>query len=95
MLYSDHSDNLYHMCMQYVPPLKGVIVNKEKYVELQIRKRSWKVKLLRHYEPNKKSRRFSSGWSLFATESGLQPGDICVFELINTAKPVFKIHVFK
>jgi len=32
--------------MQYVPTLNGVIENKEKYVMLQIGKRSWNLKLL-------------------------------------------------
>lgn len=78
--------------MQCVPNLEGVIENKEKYVVLQIGKRSWNVKLLRYYEA-KNGRHLSAGWSLFASESGLQSGDVCVFELTNKQDLVFKIHV--
>jgi hypothetical protein len=80
--------------MQGVPSLEGVIENKDKYVMLQIEKRSWNVKLLRCYEDGRSGRRFSAGWPLFASESGLKPGDICVFELINKTELVFKVHVF-
>jgi len=78
--------------MQCVPNLEGVIENKEKYVVLQIGKRSWTVKLLRYYKA-KNGRHLSVGWSLFANESGLRSGDVCVFELINKKDLVFKIHV--
>jgi len=81
--------------MQFVPLyLKGVIENKEKNVILQIGRRSWNVKLLR-YSETLNGRRFSAGWHLFASESGLQSGDVCVFELINKKDLVFKVHVFK
>ncbi|XP_058782153.1 B3 domain-containing transcription factor VRN1-like [Vicia villosa] len=70
-----------------VPNLKGVIENKENYVTLKIGKRSWNVKLLR-------VSLLTAGWSLFASESGLQSGDVCVFEQINKQDLVFKVHVF-
>ncbi|GAU13472.1 hypothetical protein TSUD_127690 [Trifolium subterraneum] len=57
-----------------VPSFKGVIVNKEKYVKLQIGKRSWNVKLL-HCHGNNYGRHLSAGWRLFVCESGLQSGD--------------------
>jgi hypothetical protein len=79
--------------MQNVPNFKGVIENKEKNVMLLIGKRSWNVKLLRSYE-SKNGRRLSAGWYLFARESGLKSGDVCVFELINKKDLVFKVHVF-
>ncbi|WJX37369.1 hypothetical protein P8452_25137 [Trifolium repens] len=75
-----------------VPSLKGVIENKEKYVKLQIGKRSWNVKLL-HCNDNNYGRRLSAGWHLFASENGLQPGNVCIFELINKKNLVFKVHV--
>ncbi|XP_045800423.1 B3 domain-containing protein REM19-like [Trifolium pratense] len=79
----------------YIPSLEGVIENKEKNVMLQIGKRSWNVKLLPFYSAtNKYGRRLSAGWSLFASESGLKPGDVYVFELINKSDLVFKVHVF-
>jgi hypothetical protein len=80
--------------MQSVPDFKGVIENKDKNVMMQIRKRSWNVKLLRCYE-GRYGRRLSVGWSLFASESGLESGDVCVFELINKKDLVFKVHIFK
>ncbi|RHN67480.1 putative transcription factor B3-Domain family [Medicago truncatula] len=73
--------------------LKGVIENKEKNLVLQIGERSWKVKLLASYE-RETGRRLSAGWSLFVNESGLQPENVCVFELINKENLVFKVHVF-
>ncbi|TKY50757.1 B3 domain-containing transcription factor VRN1 [Spatholobus suberectus] len=72
----------------YVPDLKGIIENKKNYVMLQLGERSWNVKLLRCHI-------LSAGWPLFASESELQPGDVCVFELINREDSVFKVHVFK
>ncbi|CAJ2640164.1 unnamed protein product [Trifolium pratense] len=75
-----------------LPNLKGLIENKDKYVMLQIGKRSWNVKVL-HCGSNN-VRYLSAGWSLFASESGLKPGDVCVFELINKNDLVFKVHVF-
>ncbi|KAI5408895.1 hypothetical protein KIW84_054648 [Lathyrus oleraceus] len=76
-----------------IPNLKGIIENKEANVNLQIGKRSWNLKLLCCY--NKKSeRRLSAGWFLFVRESGLQAGDVCVFELINKKDLVFEVHVF-
>jgi len=79
--------------VQSVPDFKGVIENKDKNVMMQIGKRSWTVKLLRCYE-GKYCRFLSAGWSLFVRESGLQSGDVCVFELINKKDLVFKAHVF-
>jgi len=73
--------------MQPLPDLKGIIENKEKYLKLQLGERSWNVKLLNN--------RLSAGWTSFASESELQPGDVCVFELINREDSVFKVHVFK
>ncbi|XP_058783946.1 B3 domain-containing transcription factor VRN1-like, partial [Vicia villosa] len=76
-----------------VPILKGVIENRKTNVMLQIGERSWHLKLLPCYN-GKKDRRLSAGWSLFARESGLKPGDVCIFELINKEDLVFKVHVF-
>ncbi|CAL5202416.1 unnamed protein product [Lathyrus oleraceus] len=75
-----------------VPSLKGTM-NKTMNVKLQIGKRSWNLKLLRSYN-NETGRYLSAGWTSFARESGLQPGDVCVFELINKEDLVFKVHVF-
>ncbi|CAI8596799.1 unnamed protein product [Vicia faba] len=76
-----------------VPNLQGVIENKKTNVMIQIGERSWNLNLLPSYN-NIRSRRLSAGWSLFARESGLQPGDVCIFELINKKDLVFKVHVF-
>jgi len=83
------------LSMQRVPSihLKGVIENKEKNLVLQIGERSWNVKLLPSYQ-HETGRRLSAGWALFVSESGLQPEDVCVFELINKEDLVFKVHVF-
>ncbi|GAU48570.1 hypothetical protein TSUD_137550 [Trifolium subterraneum] len=63
----------YHVAKSHqldVPSLKGIIEKKDKYVMLQIGKKSWNVKLLRCYE-DKNSRRLSAGWRLFVREIGL------------------------
>ncbi|CAJ1977621.1 unnamed protein product [Sphenostylis stenocarpa] len=78
----------------HVPYLKDIIDMKEKYVvALQLGKRSWNVKLIPYHDF--RAHKFSGGWSLFAKENKLQPGDVCVFELINMEDLVFKVHVFK
>ncbi|MED6128683.1 hypothetical protein PIB30_100344, partial [Stylosanthes scabra] len=67
-----------------VPSLKGYVDEEEKNVELKIGEKSWEVKLRAcDKNSNSKSRCFSAGWSMFAYESKLLPGDVCVFELIN------------
>ena len=41
---------------------------------------------------------FSSGWSTFGKENGLQVGDVCVFELIkrnNNSTVVLKVSIFR
>ncbi|WJX31404.1 hypothetical protein P8452_19833 [Trifolium repens] len=85
--------HLVNYLLHGVPSLKGVIENKEKYVKLQIEKRSWNVKLLPCHG-NNNGRQLSAGWHLFASENGLQPGNVCIFELINKKDLVFKVHVF-
>jgi len=81
--------------MQYVnADLKKVIENKEKYVILQIGKRTWNVKMICSNKA-KYGGYLSAGWSFFASESELLPGDVCVFELIDKKDLVFKVHVFK
>jgi hypothetical protein len=79
--------------VQGLPSLKGVVENKAKNVMLQIGKRSWNVKLI-YCNDSRNCRRLSSGWRLFASESGLQPGNVCIFEVINKKNLVFKVHVF-
>ncbi|CAK8565812.1 unnamed protein product [Lathyrus sativus] len=74
-----------------VPNLKGIIDDKTMDVKVKIGKRSWNLKLLSYHD--KTHRCLSAGWSSFARESGVQPGDVCVFELINKEDLVFKVHV--
>ncbi|CAK8565813.1 unnamed protein product [Lathyrus sativus] len=76
------------------PNFSGIIENKNKNVKLQVGKRSWNLMLLRCYN-NNTNRCLSAGWLSFARESGVQPGDVCVFELINKEDLVFKVHVFQ
>ncbi|KAK7280570.1 hypothetical protein RJT34_25634 [Clitoria ternatea] len=78
----------------WVPAMKDYINEKEeKYVKLEVGERSWDVKLLR--SQNSSGCRLSSGWSMFAAEIELLPGDVCVFEFISVQDLVFKVHVFK
>ncbi|XP_061345826.1 B3 domain-containing transcription factor VRN1-like [Gastrolobium bilobum] len=60
---------------------------------IQFGKKLWPVKLL-HY-PMKRVVCFAVGWHLFAKESKLQVGDICIFELINREEYVFDVHIFR
>lgn len=39
--------------------------------------------------------RFSSGWSLFAKETNLEAGDICILDLIDPDLPLFEAHITK
>ncbi|XP_061366246.1 B3 domain-containing transcription factor VRN1-like [Gastrolobium bilobum] len=64
--------------------------SKEQNVIIQLGKRSWPVKWINYGTFN----RFSSGWSLFATESKLRAGDVCIFELIDKQVPLLEVHVF-
>ncbi|CAL0316215.1 unnamed protein product [Lupinus luteus] len=76
-----------------VPNMDGYVEKKNMVVTLEHGGRSWKVKLLG--SKNYACRRFSAGWLLFASECELQPGDVCIFELVNTEDIVFKVHLFK
>ncbi|KAK7343348.1 hypothetical protein VNO77_12013 [Canavalia gladiata] len=77
-------------CRMSLPSdMKGCIEKNDKYVRLQIGERSWNVKLI--LGPSRSSM-FSAGWSLFAAESELLPGDVCVFELISKQDLVFQVH---
>ncbi|RDX82046.1 putative B3 domain-containing protein, partial [Mucuna pruriens] len=86
-----------------MPDLKGILENKEKYVMLQTGERSWNVKLIPTH--NFTHCRFSAGWSLFAREIELQPGDggfsfqRVITSLLQTAfmagNAIFPIRFFK
>ncbi|ESW14855.1 hypothetical protein PHAVU_007G022900 [Phaseolus vulgaris] len=79
---------------KYVPKFLDNM-NCEKNVVLQMANRSsyaWYVKLL---SGGDRYDRFSSGWSIFAKESKLEVGDICIFELVEPAGPLLRVHVFR
>lgn len=67
-------------------------LNKKKNVMLQFGNNLWPVKLLHSASYGAK---LSKGWALFAGESKLVAGDVCVFELINKEDAVFDVHIFK
>ncbi|XP_061338827.1 B3 domain-containing transcription factor VRN1-like [Gastrolobium bilobum] len=62
-------------------------------VMIQFGKKLWPVRLL-HY-PIRSVVSFACGWHLFAEESKLRVGDICIFELINREECVFDVHIFR
>ncbi|KAE9605232.1 putative transcription factor B3-Domain family [Lupinus albus] len=66
---------------------------KKQTVIIQFGKKLWPVSFL-HYE-YRSSCQLSSGWSLFAEESKLEAGDVCIFELIYKEIAVFGVHVFR
>ncbi|MCO5610484.1 hypothetical protein L7F22_064722 [Adiantum nelumboides] len=37
----------------------------------------------------------SGGWRKFSLDHGLEEGDVCVFELLDSKKIVFKVHIFR
>lgn len=55
-------------------------------------KKSWSVKV-RYSTHN--AYVLSSGWSSFARENSLHPGDVCVYELIKANDIVLKVTIFK
>ncbi|KAJ1394937.1 DNA-binding barrel domain superfamily [Sesbania bispinosa] len=67
--------------------------NKQQMVMLQYGNKLWDVKLLCY--PYAGSSKFSRGWSLFARESKLLGGDVCVFELIKREDFVLHVHIFR
>lgn len=63
--------------------------NKEPRVILQHGERTWPVKVVRNG-----AYLLTCGWSSFVTESKLQDGDICVFELVDREVPKLEVHVY-
>ncbi|MED6107559.1 hypothetical protein PIB30_015090 [Stylosanthes scabra] len=76
-----------------IPGLEGYVGEEVKIVKLENGDRWWAVKMLRRNK-GYSSRCLSAGWNLFASETELKPGDVCVFELVNMQDLVFKVHVF-
>lgn len=58
-----------------------------KFVELKVGGKSWFVKLNYYLQGS----RFYAGWRKFQEECKLKFGDICLFELIDEKKCVFKV----
>lgn len=58
-----------------------------KFVELKVGGKSWFVKLNYYLQGS----RFHAGWRKFQEECKLKKGDICLFELIDEKKCVFKV----
>ncbi|KAJ1440359.1 DNA-binding barrel domain superfamily [Sesbania bispinosa] len=67
--------------------------NKQQMVMLQYGNKLWDVKLICY--PHAGSSKFSRGWTLFARESKLLGGDVCVFELINREYHMLHVHIFR
>jgi len=57
------------------------------FVELKVDGKSWLVKLNYYLQGS----RFYAGWRQFKEECKLKRGDICLFELIDEKKCVFKV----
>ncbi|KAK7273644.1 hypothetical protein RIF29_14701 [Crotalaria pallida] len=66
---------------------------KQQNVMIKFGEKFWTVKVLSY--PSKGKASFSIGWPLFAEESKLQVGDVCVFELINREDAVLQLHIFR
>lgn len=64
--------------------------HKKQVVTLQFGNKSWRVNRVGAV-PTK----LSQGWSSFAKECKLQPGNVCAFELINEEDLVLDVHIFR
>ncbi|XP_030468661.2 B3 domain-containing protein REM19-like [Syzygium oleosum] len=60
---------------------------------LKFQGRSWTVKFFNY--PNYYGGKFSTGWTMFAIDTSLSEGDVCVFELIKKNPMVFKVSIFR
>ena len=73
--------------------LKKFMKSSEQDAMIQLRERSWPVKLC--YYMHLSIGILSGGWSSFAKESKLRLGKVCTFELIDTESVVLKVHIFR
>ncbi|KAK7411200.1 hypothetical protein VNO78_02632 [Psophocarpus tetragonolobus] len=73
---------------KWVPRFLDIESNK-KSVMLEYGTRIWCVQMIRVRGKNYDL--FSSGWSVFAKESKLQDGDICIFELTDPSSPLLEV----
>lgn len=62
-------------------------------VILQVAEESWVVFCNKNLKCNQC--RISRGWTIFARENSLVVGDVCVFELINRSRKLFKVFIFR
>ncbi|XP_074351556.1 B3 domain-containing transcription factor VRN1-like [Apium graveolens] len=60
-------------------------------VNLQVEGRSWEVMC----SVRRDRCRFARGWKQFAEDNLLSVGDICVFELVNTAQLLLNVYVYR
>ncbi|TKY69300.1 B3 domain-containing transcription factor VRN1 [Spatholobus suberectus] len=60
---------------------------------IQFRKKLWPVKFV--FNEYNASGKLSAGWPLFSRENKLQPGDVCIFELVNREDAALDVHVFR
>ncbi|KAF4380712.1 hypothetical protein F8388_017066 [Cannabis sativa] len=56
---------------------------------LWVGEKYWHVKLLAY----KSKYKFSAGFAVFARQNSLQPGDICIFELIKRNQAEMKVSI--
>ena len=71
--------------------VKRYIKKDGKFANLQVGEKSWSIKLVQY----PKQACLSTGWFSFARENGLKPGDVCLFELINSDDIVMKVSIAK
>ncbi|KAK7280571.1 hypothetical protein RJT34_25635 [Clitoria ternatea] len=79
---------------KHVPKFLDVEMKmKEKNVTVQHEDKCWEVKVI--CAQSGEYDRFTCGWSVFARQSQLQAGDVCVFEIIDPKVPLLKANIFK
>ncbi|PON54066.1 B3 DNA binding domain containing protein, partial [Parasponia andersonii] len=71
--------------------VKSHIDQKVQTVTLKVGNRSWLVKLLR----SSSGYFLSGGFSKFARQTSLSPGDVCIYELTERNQVVLKVSIFR
>ncbi|XP_050209240.1 B3 domain-containing transcription factor VRN1-like isoform X2 [Mercurialis annua] len=58
--------------------------------------RSWSLEYINSYSDGKERRRFHVGWKQFVQDNQIKAGDVCAFEMINSARSItFRVTIFR
>ncbi|WOL06318.1 B3 domain-containing protein [Canna indica] len=86
------SDSQFHMTRMVVPKwLYGHLPLACVPIILSHGNRTWEAK----YNGNQDFKRFSGGWRNFVNDNNLNPGDACIFELMDSKNVHFKVQILR